>query len=184
MMWWTRLLPPETAHTIALHGLPRVPLLGRPKRAAPQLRKRLWNRSLSNPVGLAAGLDKDAMAVAALARLGFGALEIGSVTPRPQPGNPKPRLFRLPQDKAGINRMGFNSAGHQAVFGRLERYRAKAGNAGPLIGVNLGTNRDSEDPAADYAAGVLRFSGVADYLVVNISSPNTPGLRNLQLTEP
>lgn len=183
MIWLTRLLPPETAHSMALHGLGWIPQLGRLKRDAPQLQQRLWNRALSNPIGLAAGLDKDGTAIAGLAQLGFGAVEIGSVTPRPQPGNPKPRLFRLPEDKAVINRMGFNSAGHEVVFRRVDRYRAKTGHSGPLIGVNLGKNRDSEDPAADYAAGILRFSGLADYLVVNISSPNTPGLRNLQSAE-
>jgi dihydroorotate dehydrogenase len=183
-MWLARLLPPETAHDVALYGLAWVPQLRASKKDEPQLRQQLWGRSVSNPVGLAAGLDKDAVAVAGLARLGFGVVEIGSVTPRPQPGNPKPRLFRLAEDQAVINRMGFNSAGHEVVFRRLDRYRAKAGNIGPLIGVNLGKNRESEDPAGDYAAGVVRFSGVADYLVVNISSPNTPGLRSLQSAAP
>jgi dihydroorotate dehydrogenase len=169
---------------VALYGLAWVPQLRGSKKDEPPLRQQLWGRSVSNPIGLAAGLDKDAVAVAGLARLGFGVVEIGSVTPRPQPGNPKPRLFRLAEDQAVINRMGFNSAGHEVVFRRLDRYRAKAGNTGPLIGVNLGKNRESEDPAVDYAAGVVRFSGVADYLVVNISSPNTPGLRSLQSAEP
>jgi dihydroorotate dehydrogenase len=183
-MWLARLLPPETAHDVALYGLAWVPQLRGSKKDEPPLRQQLWGRSVSNPIGLAAGLDKDAVAVAGLARLGFGVVEIGSVTPRPQPGNPKPRLFRLAEDQAVINRMGFNSAGHEVVFRRLDRYRAKTGNTGPLIGVNLGKNRESEDPAVDYAAGVVRFSGVADYLVVNISSPNTPGLRSLQSAEP
>lgn len=182
-MHMVRLLPPETAHDLALRALSLV----RPGAAAPGppgLRVTLWGRSLANPIGLAAGLDKDAVALAAFARFGFGAVEIGSVTPRPQPGNPRPRLFRLDEDRAVINRMGFNSAGHEAVLRRLLRYRERAGSAGPLIGVNLGKNRDSEDAAADYCAGILRFADVADYLVVNISSPNTPGLRALQAAAP
>ena len=171
---------------MALRGLAllaSLPKLPPPKRDAPQLQQQLWRHTLSNPVGLAAGLDKDGTAISGLARLGFGAIEIGSVTPRPQLGNPTPRLFRLAEDKAIINRMGFNSAGHEIVVRRLDSYRAKTGHAGPLIGVNLGKNRDSEDAAADYAAGIVRFSGLTDYLVVNISSPNTPGLRSLQSAE-
>ncbi len=183
MMRLARLLPPESAHALALRG---IALLGT---GAPQpdpelLRIALWGRRLANPLGLAAGLDKDGVAIAGFARLGFGAIEIGSVTPRPQPGNPRPRLFRLSQDGAIINRMGFNSAGHEAVLRRLTRYRDRAGRGGPLIGVNLGNNRDSEDAAADYTAGITRFSDLADYLVVNISSPNTPGLRGLQAAQP
>jgi dihydroorotate dehydrogenase len=184
MMWLARLLPPETAHNLALRGLALVGNGSRPQSNAQQLQQQLWGRSLTNPIGVAAGLDKDGIAIAGLARLGFGAVEIGSVTPRPQPGNPQPRLFRLEEDGAVVNRMGFNSAGHEAVFRRLNQYRHRAGNAGPLIGVNLGKNRDSEDPGADYAAGIARFSGLADYLVINISSPNTPGLRSLQAAQP
>jgi dihydroorotate dehydrogenase len=183
MMRLASLFPPETAHALALRALAMVP----PGAAAadrPQLRADFLGRALSNPIGLAAGLDKDALALAGFARLGFGAIEIGSVTPRPQPGNPRPRLFRLAEDHAVINRMGFNSAGHDAVLRRLDRYRRRTRRTGPLIGVNLGKNRDSEDAAADYAAGILRFSGLADYLVVNISSPNTPGLRGLQAAAP
>lgn len=178
-----RLLPPETAHALALRGLG---LVG-PKPAPPDpesLRIALAGRRLSNPIGLAAGLDKDGIAIGGLAWLGFGAIEIGSVTPRPQSGNPPPRLFRLREDGAVINRMGFNSAGHEAALERLARYRDRAGREGALIGVNLGKNRDSEDAAEDYAAGIVRFSHLADYLVVNISSPNTPGLRGLQAAEP
>ena len=183
MMRLARLLPPETAHRLALSALSLIGP-GGPPADAPHLRTTLWRRTLSNPLGLAAGLDKDGVALAGFARLGFGAIEIGSVTPRPQPGNPRPRLFRLAEDRAVINRMGFNSAGHEAVLRRLDRYRAQAGRGGPLVGVNLGKNRESEDAAADYAAGILRFSDLADYLVVNISSPNTPGLRGLQAAQP
>jgi dihydroorotate dehydrogenase len=183
MMRLARLLPPEAAHALALRGL-SLAVPGRCGGDPQRLQTVLWGRRIANPIGLAAGLDKDALALAGLARLGFGALEIGSVTPRPQPGNPRPRLFRLAEDRAVINRMGFNSAGHEAVWRRLTRYRSRVGSAGPLIGVNLGKNRDTEDAGADYVAGILRFSGLADYLVVNISSPNTPGLRGLQAAQP
>ena len=183
MMRLLRLFPAETAHDLALRALSVVPP-GAPPADSGLLRGALCGGRLSNPIGLAAGLDKDGVAIAGFARLGFGAIEIGSVTPRPQPGNPGPRLFRLPEDRAIINRMGFNSAGHEAVLRRLTRYRDRMGSAGPMIGVNLGKNRDSTDAATDYAQGIARFAELADYLVVNISSPNTPGLRGLQAAEP
>ena len=132
-----------------------------------------------NRIGLAAGLDKDATATAGLARLGFGFLEVGTVTPRPQPGNPKPRLFRLNEDRALINRMGFNSAGAAAVSANLRRLR----NCIDVpVGVNIGKNRDTpvEEAADDYRACLAATYDVADYVVVNLSSPNTPGLRDLQ----
>lgn len=141
----------------------------------PILGQRLWGREFANPLGLAAGYDKDAHVPDALFALGFGFVEIGTVTPRPQPGNPKPRLFRLDGDRAVINRMGFNSAGLEAVAARMAR-RPRRG----IVGVNLGKNRDSADAAADYEAGIRRAATFSDYLVVNISSPNTPGLRDLQ----
>jgi dihydroorotate dehydrogenase len=183
MMRLMRLFPAETAHNLALGALSLVPP-GRAARDAEPLSTEFCGRGLPNPIGLAAGLDKDGRAIAGFARLGFGAIEIGSVTPRPQPGNPRPRLFRLPEDRAVINRMGFNSAGHDAVFRRLARYRDRAGRGGPVIGVNLGKNRDSTDAGEDYALGIARFAELADYLVVNISSPNAPGLRRLQAAEP
>jgi dihydroorotate dehydrogenase len=132
-----------------------------------------------NPVGLAAGFDKNAEVFAPSLRLGFGFVEIGSVTPRPQAGNPRPRLFRLPGDGAVVNRMGFNNDGVAAVQGRLAR-RPPAGRARGILGANLGKNKDSIDAAADYAAGVRALGPHADYLVINVSSPNTPGLRALQ----
>ena len=184
MMRLMRLFPAETAHNLALGALSLVPPGPGPAREAEPLRTEFCGRNLPNPIGLAAGLDKDGRAIAGFARLGFGAVEIGSVTPRPQPGNPRPRLFRLPEDRAVINRMGFNSAGHDRVLRRLARYRDRAGRDGPIIGVNLGKNRDSTDAAGDYALGIVRFAELADYLVVNISSPNTPGLRRLQAAEP
>ena len=128
-----------------------------------------------NPVGLAAGFDKDGVAVRGAFAAGFGAVEVGTLTPRPQAGNPRPRLFRLAEDGAVVNRMGFNNGGQAAALARLERARRR----GPL-GVNIGANKDSRDRIADYAAGAAAMRHVADYLAVNISSPNTPGLRALQ----
>ena len=181
-----RLLPPERAHGVTLwalrHGL--GPRLSEPD--DPILACALWGRSFGNPIGIAAGFDKNAEAPAALRAMGFGFVEVGSVTPRPQPGNPRPRLFRLPEDGAVINRMGFNNDGVSAVAARLEAYRAapagpgrSARRAGP-VGVNLGKNRDSVDAGADYAEGVAGLARFADYLAINVSSPNTPGLRALQ----
>ena len=175
-----RRLPAEAAHNASLRavrfGAGRF-LRGREPASAdpPILRQRLWGLDFPNPVGLAAGYDKDALAPNQLLALGFGFVEIGTVTPRPQAGNPKPRLFRLDEDGAAVNRMGFNSRGLDALVARLSR-RERVG----LVGVNLGKNRDAVDAIADYENGVRRASGVAAYLVVNISSPNTPGLRDLQ----
>jgi dihydroorotate dehydrogenase len=173
-------LSPETAATLSLRALQYGPgrlLAGRYAQQpdAPILKQRLWGLDFPNPVGLAAGCDKDARAPEALLRMGFGFVEIGTVTPRPQPGNPKPRLFRLDEDAAAINRMGFNSGGLDALVARLAR-RKRAG----VIGVNLGKNRDSAGATEDYEEGIRRTARFADYLVVNISSPNTPGLRDLQ----
>lgn len=146
----------------------------------PILGSSLWGRRFPNPVGIAAGFDKNAEAYRAVLRLGFGFAEIGSVTPRPQAGNPKPRLFRLSEDRAVINRMGFNNDGVEAVARRL----AGRGTLPGPLGVNLGKNKDSADAAADYVRGVQALAPYADYLVVNVSSPNTPGLRALQGREP
>jgi dihydroorotate dehydrogenase len=135
----------------------------------------LWGRRFPNPLGIAAGFDKHAEAPDALLSLGFGSVEIGSVTPLPQPGNPRPRVFRLVEDEAVINRYGFNSDGIEAVARRLIA-RPRQG----IVGVNLGKNKETEDAATDYAKGAAALSRFADYLVVNVSSPNTPGLRALQ----
>lgn len=143
------------------------------------LRTRVWDLDFANPLGLAAGFDKDAEVADVLLRSGFGFVEVGSVTPRPQPGNPKPRLFRLAEDRALINRLGFNSAGLARVEANLRRRRAAAPKGG-VIGVNLGRNKDSADAGADYLAGLRALAPLADYLVINVSSPNTPGLRALQ----
>lgn len=144
------------------------------------LRTTLWGREVSNPVGLAAGFDKDGEAVSGLMAAGFGLVEIGSVTPLPQPGNPKPRIFRLPEDGAVINRYGFNSCGHTDAASHLGAFRGGGARNGHLLGVNLGKNKTSPSAEDDYAAGVRAIGQFADYVVVNVSSPNTPGLRALQ----
>lgn len=169
-----RTLDPETAHRLAIQALKLAPLPA-PPADDPVLATTVAGLRLSNPVGLAAGLDKNGEALRGLARLGFGFVECGSVTPRPQPGNPRPRLFRLSEDRAIINRMGFNNAGLEAFADRLARRPA-----GTVVGANLGANKDTEDKAADYVAGLRRLKGLADYVTVNVSSPNTPGLRDLQ----
>jgi len=169
-----RRLDPETAHEWAIKGLAFAPLPA-PPADDPILRTTVAGLDLPNPVGLAAGLDKNGEALRGLSRLGFGFVECGSVTPRAQPGNPRPRLFRLSEDRAIINRMGFNNAGLEAFAARLDRRPA-----GVVVGANLGANKDTEDKAADYVAGLQRLAGRASYFTVNISSPNTPGLRALQ----
>ena len=175
------LLPPERAHDLTVRLLAAAPVPRLPREDDPILHTRVWGRTFRNPVGLAAGFDKDAAAVDGLLGLGFGFVEVGSVTPRPQPGNPRPRLFRLRQDRAVINRMGFNSHGAEAAARRLARRdRMRTERRGGVLGVNLGKNKDSADAAADYCTGVSKLGGFADYIVVNVSSPNTPGLRALQ----
>jgi len=169
-----RRIDPETAHGLAIKALQTAPLPAAPA-DDPVLAVEIAGLRLPNPVGLAAGLDKNGEALKGLSRLGFGFIECGSVTPRAQDGNPKPRLFRLSEDRAIINRMGFNNAGVEAFADRLS-----ARPAGTVIGANLGANKDVEDRAADYVAGLTRLEGLADYFTVNISSPNTPGLRALQ----
>jgi dihydroorotate dehydrogenase len=149
----------------------------------PVLRVRALGLSFPGPVGLAAGFDKDALGTRGLAALGFGFVEVGTVTARAQPGNPRPRMFRLTADGALVNRMGFNNAGARAASARLARSRARRG--GPVVGVNIGKTRAVPDAeaAADYAASARAVAAVADYVVVNVSSPNTPGLRDLQATD-
>ena len=175
-----RVLPPETAHSLTLKAL-AAGFGGKAAADPPILRTHLWGRDFPNPIGIAAGFDKDARVPDALLRLGFGFVETGTVTPRPQPGNPAPRVFRLDEDRALINRLGFNSGGLDSVVARLQaRAGPSTGSGGGIVGVNIGRNRDSRDALADYIEGVRRGAAVADYLVVNISSPNTPGLRDLQ----
>jgi dihydroorotate dehydrogenase len=169
-------LDPEAVHALAIKVLKSglLPAGGCP--SDPALAVSVLGLEFPNPVGLAAGFDKNAEVAGAMLGQGFGHVEVGSLTPSPQAGNPRPRLFRLQEDEAIINRLGFNNDGHDAVRQRLE---ARHGGNG-IIGVNIGAGKDAADPVADYAAGITRFNDVADYLAVNISSPNTPGLRSLQ----
>lgn len=145
----------------------------------PILKTKLWDLNFTNPIGLAAGLDKQGEITKALKNVGFGFVEVGSITPLPQPGNEKPRVFRLLDSQAIINRYGFNSDGHNVVFERLKKLKQNK-NFDGIVGVNLGKNKESESAVADYVKGIEKFVPVADYFVINISSPNTPGLRNLQ----
>lgn len=170
-----RLLPTEFAHGLTLTALQKGWVPAAPSVSHASLEVPLWGRVFPNPVGLAAGFDKNAQVPDAMLALGFGFVEAGSVTPRPQPGNPKPRLFRLPEDQAIINRMGFNNFGLEVFAENLTR-RARVG----IVGANLGKNKDSVDAALDYEIGAKRLASLADYLVINVSSPNTPGLRALQ----
>lgn len=165
---------PETAHGLALRALALAP--GNGPVAAPRLGTSVFGLDFANPVGIAAGFDKNATAVTgALRASGAGFLEIGAVTPRPQPGNPRPRLFRLTEDRAAINRFGFNNEGMEAVAARLEALSPVA-----PVGVNLGANKDSVDRVADFGAVLRRFAGCAAFFTVNVSSPNTEKLRDLQ----
>jgi dihydroorotate dehydrogenase len=168
-------LDAETAHRMTIRALRLVPPR-RPPDFPPSLRTRLAGLDFPTPVGLAAGFDKDAEVPEQMLRAGFGFVECGTVTPKPQAGNPRPRLFRLTEDQAVINRMGFNNRGQPAAFQRLIECTHMHG----LIGVNIGANKDSADRIADYVAGVRAMAPVARYLTINISSPNTPGLRQLQ----
>jgi dihydroorotate dehydrogenase len=174
-----RHLPPETAHRATIRAL-SLGLGPRDREPdSPRLASRLWGRDFTNPIGLAAGFDKGAEVPDGMLALGFGFVEIGTVTPRPQAGNPKPRLFRLDEDQALINRLGFNSEGLAVAARRLEARRKQATGIGPL-GANIGRNRETGDEIEDYVACVRRLAPLVDYLAVNISSPNTPGLRELQ----
>ena len=170
-----RWLDAEDAHRLAIQGLKLLPAI-KPRPDDAKLAVRAFGLNFPNPVGMAAGFDKNAEVPDALLRLGFGFVEIGSVTPRPQSGNPRPRLFRLERDEAVINRMGFNNDGAEIVLRRL----AGRANQGGIVGVNVGANKDSADRVADYVRLIETFAPVASYFTVNISSPNTPGLRNLQ----
>ncbi|NWT29715.1 PYRD dehydrogenase, partial [Cardinalis cardinalis] len=177
-----RALPPEAAHGLALRAA-ALGLLPSTRPDSPALEVRVFGQRFRNPLGLAAGFDKQCEAVDGLYKMGFGFVEVGTVTPKPQEGNAKPRVFRLAEDEAVINRYGFNSHGHIAVERRLrarQETQIRLTAAGMPLGVNLGKNKSSTDAAADYVAGVRTLGPLADYLVVNVSSPNTPGLRDLQ----
>lgn len=170
-----RRLDPERAHAAALAALRWAPVPV-PPTDDPRLAAEAFGLRFPNPLGVAAGFDKNATVPDALLGLGFGFVEVGTITPRPQPGNARPRVFRLTGSRAVINRYGFNSDGHAATRTRLLARRAQGG----LVGVNLGANKDTADRAADYAAGIAAFADLASYIAINVSSPNTPGLRDLQ----
>jgi dihydroorotate dehydrogenase len=170
-----RWIDAEDAHRLAIHGLKFLPPI-KLRGDDPKLAVRAFGLNFPNPVGMAAGFDKNAEVPDALLRLGFGFVEIGTVTPKPQSGNPRPRLFRLERDEAVVNRMGFNNDGAEAVLRRL----ATRANHGGIVGVNVGANKDSPDRVGDYVQLIETFAPVASYFTVNVSSPNTPGLRNLQ----
>ena len=174
-LWALHRIDPETGHGLALKALNAGLAGGGGPVTSARLRAQVAGLDLPNPVGLAAGFDKNAVALAALGRTGFGFIEVGAATPRPQPGNPRPRLFRLAQDRAVINRFGFNNEGAEAIGARLAARRG-----GGIVGLNLGANKDSADRAADFAQ-VLRLCGPhVDFATVNVSSPNTEKLRDLQ----
>jgi dihydroorotate dehydrogenase len=170
-----RWLDPEDAHRLAISGLKLLPPI-RPRPDDAKLAVRAFGLNFPNPIGMAAGFDKNAEVPDALLRLGFGFVEVGTVTPKPQVGNPRPRLLRLERDEAVINRMGFNNDGAEFV---LRRLAARANQSG-IVGVNVGANKDSPDRVADYVELIETFAPVASYFTVNVSSPNTPGLRNMQ----
>jgi dihydroorotate dehydrogenase len=170
-----RLLDAEDAHRLAILAL-KIPPFVRLVADDPRLAVRAFGLNFPNPVGMAAGFDKHAEVPDALLKLGFGFVEVGTVTPQPQIGNPRPRVFRLPRDEGVINRLGFNSEGADAVLRRL----AARANEGGIVGINIGANKDSADRIADYVRLIEMFAPVVSYFTVNVSSPNTPGLRDLQ----
>ncbi|RMB28622.1 dihydroorotate oxidase A [Sphingomonas sp. PP-F2F-G114-C0414] len=170
-------LDAERAHILTIAALAAWGKAGTPLApSVPRLATTVAGIAFPNPVGLAAGVDKDGRAIDGFFGLGFGSVEIGTLTPVPQPGNPKPRIFRLPEDRAIINRLGFNNGGLDAALDRVER---GAGGEG-VLGINVGANKDATDRTADYVHGVTRAARHANYVTINISSPNTPGLRDLQ----
>lgn len=172
-----RLLPAETAHHVTVELAARFgALLPGPPKDDPRLAVKVLGLDFSNPLGMAAGFDKDSRAYRGMLKMGLGHIECGTVTPRPQAGNPKPRMYRLPEDGAVINRMGFNNRGMEASAAHLARRKRGRG----IVGINIGANKDSTDRIADYLAGYRKLAPLADYVAVNVSSPNTPGLRELQ----
>jgi dihydroorotate dehydrogenase len=171
-----RRLDAETAHGLALRALATGLLRPPVPPPDPRLAVRAMGLSFPNPLGMAAGFDKNAEVPDALLALGFGFAEVGTLTPRPQAGNPRPRIFRIEPERAVVNRLGFNNGGHDAAAARLAARRGRPG----IVGINVGANKDSDDRAGDYVTGIRRFAQDAAYFTVNISSPNTPGLRDLQ----
>ncbi len=176
-----RVLEPETAHALALKAMPFAPPQFTARGADDaRLGSTVMGLAFPNPIALAAGFDKAAEMVDAAHRMGFGFHEVGGITPRPQDGNPRPRVFRLVEDRAVVNRLGFNNPGMDAAYDALARRRGQASGGGGIVGVNVGANKASTDMAADFAAVVTRLAPVVDYVSINVSSPNTPGLRDLQ----
>ncbi len=173
------MLEPEPAHKLTLRLL-KTGLAPTYDLDDPALKLNIWGREFKNPLGLAAGFDKDAEVIAPLLGMGFGFVEAGTVTPRPQEGNPLPRVFRDTPNRSVINRMGFPGAGLDAFVARVSDFRAQHATPKGLLGINIGMNKDAVSAFEDYRQGVMALAGMADYLVVNISSPNTPGLRDLQ----
>ncbi len=173
----------ETAHGMTIKALRTGLMPCAPRVDDPRLKVTLWNRAFPNPLGLAAGFDKNADVVGPMLRLGFGFVEAGTVTPKPQEGNPRPRIFRDPSHNAVINRMGFPNGGLDVFRHNIERFFETKPRPPGIVGINIGMNKGVEDPAKDYCALVRALGHYADYLTVNISSPNTPGLRNLQERE-
>ena len=169
-------IDPEIAHGFAIFALKQGLISDNPISQNPRLEQTIWNLDFKNPVGLAAGFDKNAEVISAMLGQGFGFVEAGTVTPNAQIGNPKPRVFRYYQERAVINRLGFNSAGIAAVLNNLPSRHERSGP----VGINLGKNRNSPDAIADYVTGAYAFANHADFIVINVSSPNTPGLRDLQ----
>ncbi len=174
---FARLLDPEDAHKFAIRALAALPVRA-PAADDPRLKVEAFGLSFPNPVGLAAGFDKNAEVPDAMLSLGFGFVECGTLTPRPQTGNPRPRVFRLPADEGVINRLGFNNEGFSAGLARFSARRKQG-----IVGANIGANKDTADRTDDYVDGIKTFAPHADYLTINISSPNTPGLRDLQAAE-
>ncbi|MBE2192445.1 MAG: quinone-dependent dihydroorotate dehydrogenase [Alphaproteobacteria bacterium] len=179
------LISPETAHKLTLKALRLVPVhwIIKPHHSQ-RLKINLWGRSFPNPIGLAAGFDKNAESLRGLFQLGFGFVEAGTVTIKPQTGNPTPRVFRCPEHKAIINRMGFPNRGVAQFKHNLEKFLGQKPRPHGVLGINIGMNKDQTDPAKDYTSLIRTLAPMADYLTINISSPNTPGLRNLQDKEP
>lgn len=174
-----QIVDPEMAHNAAVKVLKWGLLPGQSVEDPASLAVDVWGLRFRTPIGMAAGFDKQGEAVEGLHKIGFSFVEIGSVTPKPQPGNPKPRVFRLLEDNAVVNRYGFNSEGHDSVWERLRKLKDNQ-NFNGIVGINLGKNKTSEDAIQDYVDGIKKFADVADYFVINVSSPNTPGLRMLQ----